>query len=487
MDFLDFVIKITGKSGDEFTVNVESPAGQGQSTLRLPYDPDDLVTILQALGATFRGGGQAPETTTDTQADTPDGIVGRGERISVSVPKPTDVGLKLFEHLLTGEARALFNRSVGRVQENDNLGLRLKLQLNLDDPDVARLARLPWELLYSKEEHEYLNLIGKYPLVRHLAISQPEKSEVIYPPLRVLVVMSSPKGVVELDLEHERKLIEENWADHDNVEVTFLDKATLENINKQVIENEYHVLHYMGHGDFDPESGQGVLVMEDDDGNPDPVPAHALSVVLRKAKKMRLIFLNACETAKAAESTGQDPFAGVATALVMANVGDVLAMQFPISDKAAIKFSQAFYWSIASGLPIDSAVSEGRSAIKLALPNSMEWATPVLFMRSETGVFFDIKQPSAPEPGPQPTPPDPIGPRPAPSPARRYALYGALAVVAAVAAYILWPKAPPDLSRLEWAHGEAISLDMDVPEASRNTTAVRLGLIGCNEWSRGGC
>jgi len=117
---------------------------------------------------------------------------------------------------------------------------------------------------------------------------------------------------------------------------------------------------------------------------------------------MRLVFLNACDTAKATKQKGQDPFAGVATAMIMAGIPAVVAMQFPITDKAAVSFAGTFYPRIVSGYPVDAAVAEGRKAIKLADPSTMEWATPVLFMRSPDGVLFDIKKPIPAKPLPNP-------------------------------------------------------------------------------------
>ena len=63
----------------------------------------------------------------------------------------------------------------------------------------------------------------------------------------------------------------------------------------------------------------------------------------------------------------------------------VVAMQFPISDKAAIAFSETFYQRIAKGDPVDVAMAEGRKK----LWHLEEWATPVLFLRSKDGVLFE--------------------------------------------------------------------------------------------------
>ena len=62
-------------------------------------------------------------------------------------------------------------------------------------------------------------------------------------------------------------------------------------------------------------------------------------------------------------------------------------MQFEISDPAALVFSQSFYQGIADGLPIDVATVEARRAM-FAEGNEIEWATPVLYLRSPDGRVF---------------------------------------------------------------------------------------------------
>ena len=130
--------------------------------------------------------------------------------------------------------------------------------------------------------------------------------------------------------------------------------------------------------------------MEDEGGQGAMVDGSTLGVLLRDLPTLRLVFLNACETARVTKEKGLDPFAGVAAAMVMAGIPAVVAMQFPISDKAAITFAQKFYPLLARGDPVDAAVAEGRRAIRLADARTMEWATPVLFMRAPQGVIFQV-------------------------------------------------------------------------------------------------
>lgn len=108
---------------------------------------------------------------------------------------------------------------------------------------------------------------------------------------------------------------------------------------------------------------------------------------------LRLVFLNACNTGTTNVRSGAHPFAGIATALIRERVPAVVAMQFPISDQAAIAFAQTFYERIAQGFPVDAAVAEGRKVLYSS--KHSEWATPVLYMRSRDGMLFEPVPPEA--------------------------------------------------------------------------------------------
>jgi beta-lactam-binding protein with PASTA domain len=395
MQYKDFIIKIESKQGEDYIINIRSPAGEGTSKLRLPFKLDDAAGMMQKLAGTFRGV-SSPEI--DAEATREMSMSSAITTPSIELPKA------LFDSLFIGATKTLFDQSIGMIRGEDS-GLRIKLQIDPTDSEVAALASLPWELLYREETRDYLNLSRNTPLVRYLNVQRPFAPESFVLPLRILVVMSSPEGVAALNLEQERQLIEQSWARQSGVEVDFLERpATTQRLSDKLTEKDYHVLHYMGHGDFDRDTGHGVLLLEDENSQPQALDGQTLGgVILHDVKSLRLVFLNACDTAKATQKEGQDPFAGVATAMIMAGIPAVVAMQFPITDKAAVSFAGTFYPRIVSGYPVDAAVAEGRKAIKLADSSTMEWATPVLFMRSPDGVLFDIDKPMpAVEPLPKP-------------------------------------------------------------------------------------
>jgi CHAT domain-containing protein len=141
----------------------------------------------------------------------------------------------------------------------------------------------------------------------------------------------------------------------------------------------------IGHGGLDVASQQGVLVLEDKEGNPIKASAERLGVVLHEEPTLRLAVLNSCEGGRAGAS---DIFSGVAQTLIQQDVPAVVAMQFEMSDAAAVTFARDFYRALAFGDPVDAAVSQARQAIYAE--NELEWGTPVLYMRAADGQLFSV-------------------------------------------------------------------------------------------------
>lgn len=287
-------------------------------------------------------------------------------------------GASLFAELFRDRLLALFYQSVGRLAAGQQL--RIQIRLALDDPDLLRIHHLPWELLYSEQEGKYLALDRRFSIVRHLEVPRPERSIRYTPPLRILCVASQPCGYEKLKIHDELAWIEKAWSrPWRRVKVHVLPHASLAELRARLRERTVHLIHFLGHGEYDPQTGDGLLLFEDDQGNPRRVTGEELAEQIADREGLRGVFLNACWTAK----TGRDnPFSGVATALVRAGVPAVLGMQFEISDPAARVFSRAVYQRLAAGDSVDAAVVDGRLAVRREVPQTFEWATPALFLRT---------------------------------------------------------------------------------------------------------
>jgi hypothetical protein len=84
---------------------------------------------------------------------------------------------------------------------------------------------------------------------------------------------------------------------------------------------------------------------------------------------------------------------GLAPQLVTAGIPAVVAMQFPITDKAAATFAREFYKRLCVGEEagqVDVAVAYARSMLTVLHPGDRSWAAPVLFTNAADGVIFSI-------------------------------------------------------------------------------------------------
>jgi hypothetical protein len=170
-----------------------------------------------------------------------------------------------------------------------------------------------------------------------------------------------------------------------------MEEATLSALQQKLRQADYHILHFIGHGGFDPETQEGVLLFEDETGQAVRVSGEELGTLLRDHAAMRLVVLNACEGAR---SSRADPFSGVAQRLVRQGVPSVVAMQFEITDRAAVAFAHEFYRATADGYPVEAAVAEGRKALASSGPE-LEWGIPVVHLRAPDGYIFHV-EPSGP-------------------------------------------------------------------------------------------
>ncbi|MBK8903648.1 MAG: CHAT domain-containing protein [Anaerolineaceae bacterium] len=367
-DYENFSIKLEQLNNDSYRVLVlESPAGQDSALCKLPFNMNLLGRMMLDVGQ----------------------MVTRGQASrGIEAIPPTELGAILFDTIFSGPVGQLFFESWGEV---NNKGQGLRIKLHIDPIASPQLAALPWEYLCNNRRRRYFSLNRRTPIVRYLDVPAPTSKPLISLPLRILVAIAAPEGWPELDLGKERMAIEQAWGSQPNVVVHFVTPATPVALHQLLHQWEPHVLHFMGHGHFDSQSGVGTVLFENENGGSQALTGEQLGNLLANSPTVRLAFLNACETAVQSRQGSLDPFSGVANSLVMAGLPAVIAMQFPISDIAANIFAKELYSQLTNGEPIERAVSFGREAIHLSLADSKEWGTPALFMRVDNGHLFEFQ------------------------------------------------------------------------------------------------
>lgn len=363
MEYQDFVLSIERDGPGAYRKRVlESPAGQGSDPFVPPFPLEELSKRLDGLGPDVRSG---------------------------RVPRET--GTALYQALFSGQVGALYAESRGRA-EGAGQGLRLKLRFDPGASGMSWVPALPWELVFRPDTEEFLGLDVQSPIVRYLEVPRSSCLPTFEPPLRVLVALANPRGSDSLDLKEERRKLSGALGGRPGeIDLDFLEPATLDGIRKKLRSRPFQVLHFMGHGGWNSRTGEGSLLLETAGRDTDLVSGSLLADHVKGTSMPVLVVLNACDTARSSEIEGASPFGGAAAALVRKGVPAVVAMQFPVTDDAAIPFADVLYTRIAAGDPVDTAVAEGRLAIRAGVRDSMEWATPVLFMRTPDGRMFESR------------------------------------------------------------------------------------------------
>ena len=294
-----------------------------------------------------------------------------------------DFGGKLYDAVFQDELRETLQRSLSLTRAQ-RVGMRLRLRLT----DTPELARLPWEFLYDRRHNRFLAQSRHTPLVRYLDLPDPPRPLSVEGPLRVLVMISSPSDYGALDVEREWDVLTGALAQQRAEGRVIVERlvANMSTLRARLRHDAFHVFHFVGHGFFRPDWGDGVLVMEDRNGRSHEVTGEELGGLLNEYDPTRLAVLNACEGARSGVG---DPFAGTAQSLIQQGLPAVVAMQFEITDAAAIIFARELYAAIADDYPLEAALCEARGAIRDA-GNLIEWGTPVLYSRAPDGRLFDL-------------------------------------------------------------------------------------------------
>ncbi len=375
MTTLDFDLEISPGTGGTYPVAARAPGGEAVAALRLPLTSTELdyyLTVVRdkvlASSAVLRGAPTAEE-------------------------RPVrELGQWLFEALVADDVRSLYVASRQRARENDCV---LRLVLRVRPPE---LARLPWEFLFDPGQQDYLGL--SMPLVRYPEVLAPRQPLQVDLPLRILGMVARPGDQQALEVGEEQRRLHtalDGLKREGLVELSWVAGQTYNALQDALDQGPWHVFHFVGHGGYNQDTEEGTLALADHIGRTRRVGADDLSRLLAEHHTLRLVVLNACDTGRGG---ALDAFSSTAGALVRRWIPAVVAMQFEISDPAAIVFAQSFYESVAKRRPVDDSVMRARRALRLDNSDTLEWGTPVLYLRAPEGHIFGSADPLPTQPRP---------------------------------------------------------------------------------------
>jgi tetratricopeptide (TPR) repeat protein len=360
----DLEIEIApGEEPGSYQVQVDSPAGTAVGTMQL-----DAPSIL----------GRRRELAASVLASA---VTSRSGFTTLEEPV-RDVGHALFEALFSGR---VYGRYTASLQEAARRGEPLRLVLRLRAPG---LSGVPWETLFDPESGEYI--CQREPVVRYVEAAQPTAPLTAIGPLRILGMVAAPRDLPSLDTAEERRRLDAALRElvaQGLVEIEWVESGNWGALQEKLMAGPWHVLHVIGHGGVSAEGG--VLALEDETtGKAVHVSAGRFARLLHACRPVpRLVVLNSCSSGEAA---ADDVLSSTAAALVHSGISATVAMQFAVTDPAALAFSRGFYQALAHNIPVDEAVRLGRIAIDGTSEQTLEWVTPVLYLRTDDTRLFEL-------------------------------------------------------------------------------------------------
>ncbi len=307
-------------------------------------------------------------------------------------------GEELFELVFRGNEKT---REFFQAATYDGLD-NCELVITSDD---SAILNLPWELLYSPVDALFLapSLAGMSRSLSNYAV-RAEMPILPQDKINILLVIARPYGEQDIALKTiARPLLDSISEIRHQVNIKVLRPPSFDQLEQELSDNKgfYHIVHFDGHGDFDPNSqgfhhtlgglGQGVLLFEALDGSPQVVTAAQIAQNLADCG-VPIFILNACKSAQ----EGEDQFSSVATRLVSLRTKGVVAMAYSVYAVAAKHFMGGLYRELVKGKNLSLAVTAGRKeALNQAQRPSpkgdkplRDWLVPVLYQQESYAPFI---------------------------------------------------------------------------------------------------
>lgn len=338
------------------------------------------------------------------------------------------LGMYLYKVLFQGEKKEQQSNTLEKCLNKALTEAKLELiriELECKDQD---LAVWPWEYLYKpldealKYSDDFLVNLAKQlvlnrklyrvgsadlattrPVKVLLVVAKPkELGYVDYTPVRDYLQELQQKGIVALDdtlieIVPSPPLDEAHMPDY-RIQMASYDgpKITREAFREKVEAFDPHIIHFIGHGKRAERTGRISLI--DEGGAADWVEDITFAGWLQNCASLKLIFLQACESAL------PDPYrttSGMAMQLAKKDIPAVVAMQYKIDNQTANNFARGFYRALAQGQSVDLSVRAGREEIKGKDESQIyAFGLPVLYLRGYGRVILPEVQQSSAKPLP---------------------------------------------------------------------------------------
>lgn len=360
--------------GDDVRVSARGSRGENHLPRTLAVQRAALLQFASAVEHAARHGQPLP-----------DSVVAQAQAFQKAVLSD-DVG-KLFSSLQSSSDEPLF----------------LRLLVHQD------LRAVPWEALCNPGESlGFWGTSSRVLPVRGVTTSEPWRPREIRGAVKVLAIApTDAASLVNLKQALQTRI--------DTGEIEWLDPvqglaakvpAIFARLRREPVPN---VIHFLGHGGIDSR-GRPCLRMSDEDDEEKWLPVEVLAQQIAASFRgmLRLVVLEACETAASSTSALISPgFSSAAQILTQAGADAVVAFSWPTRAKAALTCTTEFYRALTgigrSVADVAFALNEARRAMIGAYDGSAEALNPVAYVRGPEGRVFDFKNRKVEAPKPSVT------------------------------------------------------------------------------------
>ncbi len=359
MHYEDFKVVITEISSERYAVAVTySPAGEAYNTTTFPFleELQGLLPQLWKLSSSAKVTFEHEESSCRRHFEL--------------------MGQKLFESLMVEEVLSCYDLSRYKVARQGK-GLRIRLTLQ-----SARIAALPWELMFDSRCGDFIALSRYISIVRHIDLQNHDSIETEKLPLRILFACVSSNDVCEEEGKASDYTLRSMFAELEErgvVHVEWIIGGTWREIYRVLSENSWHIFHFIGYGSLDEDHWQGLVWLTNAFNKACAFSSAQLARLLADHQSLLLVILGVC---KGGHNNSEQIFSSAAAALVCQGVPSVVSMQSDVTYKGVMKFACLFYESLLAGQPFDTAIAEARIALSLEEIDSFEWTSPVVYVRS---------------------------------------------------------------------------------------------------------
>ncbi|NJN84598.1 MAG: CHAT domain-containing protein [Caldilineaceae bacterium] len=320
---------------------LRSPAGQASSLFLVPFSPREIADMPKKL----------------SESDASPNSLAR------------HVGQTLFRAFFQGDLLNCYQESRQIAAEAQSL-LRIRLHMHR----LPAFDSLPWETLYDPTRDEFLALSSHSPPVRYIDQMHHILPLHVRHPMRMLVVIANPNGYPRFDADREWiRLLDslDHLALDGKLILERLYKPTLLDLQRKLREQDYAILHIIGHGVFEDQMLDAHMVFEDEVGRSRFVSGQHLGALMRDHYGLRLVTLDG----RGVRYAPKNPHATVAQEVVRRGIPAAIVLPPELSTAANLAFAQGCYAALADIQPVDQAVVAGR-LLMLEEEQSEAWTLP---------------------------------------------------------------------------------------------------------------